>query len=58
MIIAYLMICSFVLGAYVACAFEREEKLPLADWALIMIMSAAWPILIPILAAHVWTPKQ
>lgn len=58
MITAYLMICSFVLGGYVCAALEREERLPIADWVLIAFLSAAWPVLVPILAIHVWSSHR
>lgn len=52
MITAYLMISSFVFGVYCTAAYEREEKLPAADWVLIAFLSIAWPILIPMLVIY------
>lgn len=58
MITAYLMICSFVLGGYVCAALERDERLPISDWVLIVLLSAAWPVLIPILAMYFWSSRH
>ena len=57
MLTIYLMICSFVLGGYVAAAFERKESLPWAIWIMIVFISLAWP-LIPILAVCALASKR
>lgn len=48
MIIAYFLIAAFVLGGYVGAIVQSGERLPRQDWALIPILSALWPLLIPL----------
>jgi hypothetical protein len=47
-----LMIGSFVFGAYCSAAYERQEKLPAADWVFLVFLSCAWPLLITALIVH------
>lgn len=55
MLTIYLMIGSFVFGAYCSAAYERQEKLPAADWVFLVFLSCVWPLLIPILIVHLVT---
>lgn len=52
MLTIYLMISSFVFGAYCAAAYERQETLPVSDWVFLVFLSIFWPLLIPVLIVH------